>query len=112
MSRRRTKEKPVEHHLITVALGPHSNLHCYLMSTDKTDTLDAAKKLLFEAEKMAGPQVLPMILATPLDANGIKLVREIIYSHNAEAKRLLQEATSFHFAIFSMPEDEELMQLH
>ena len=112
MTRRRTKERAVEHHLITLALGPDANLHCYLMSADKADTLDAAKKLLFEAEKMAGGQVLPMVLATPLDPDGIKLVREIVYSQNAEARRLLSEARDFHIAIFHTPEDEALMQLH
>jgi hypothetical protein len=99
------------HFLLSVALSPHTNLHAYLMSRDKRDTLGAANRLLAEAAKLSN-RVLPMVLATPLAADGVALVREIIASHSAEAKRLLQEASDFHITIFSTPEDAALMQLH
>jgi hypothetical protein len=106
----RPHKKSVTHHLLTIALGRDTNLHCYLMSSKKSDTLDAAKLLLVEAEKMSS-RVVPAVMVTPLGESGIRVVREIM-ALNEEARRVLHEARDFHIAVFCTSEDDKLMALH
>ena len=91
-------------------IGRDANLHCYLMTANKKDTIDMGKFLLLEAVKMTG-RMMPTILVTPLTEDGIRLVRSIILTHE-EVKRALQEATDFHFSVFHTPENAAVMALH
>jgi hypothetical protein len=111
-----TSKKAIGHYLISLSLAPDANLHCYLMSANQADTLDAASWLLVEAEKLSGQVLLPMVLATPLAADDREAVRAIVAARGAEVQRLLQEADDFHFSIWathvSDPTDAQLMAMH
>ena len=113
---RKHKQPPLKHYLLSVVIAHDMHMHCYLMSRDKGDALEAATWLVNEAEKAGSRHPLrTTILATPLE-HDTQRVREILIEGHDEVKRALREATDFHYAIFvthdSDPIDAELMAMH
>ena len=78
--------------------------------------LVAVNRMLDEAGK-AGSRypLMNMVLVTTLSQD-TELVREIISRRSSEVKRLLAEATDFHFSAWTMhvddPDDVQLMVMH
>lgn len=110
-----TQADAVEHFLLSVALDRCAHMHCYLMTDDKRYLHAAADRLLDEAEKLVCHPLTGVMLATPLTAD-VAAVRAIVSKRNAEAQRLLREATDFFWAFFvtcaDNPADAQLMGMH
>ena len=105
-----------KHYLLSMPiLGSGSTLHCYLMTNDARDIEVMGQRMLGVAEARYGEPRMPVILSTPLEPAGKKIVRAHI-STNAEIKKLLREATDFHTSVFEMvdgdPVCKKLMELH
>ena len=110
------RRPPVHHYLLTILIAGNEHLHCFLMSRDRRDTIDAANRMLDEAAKAGVLHPLSStVLVTPLSAD-VEAAREIVASRSAEAKRMLDAATDFHFSIFATcandPADAQLMAMH
>jgi hypothetical protein len=85
------------------------------MCVDKRHTEAAASRMMKKLEdNRLG--FLPVILATRLNDSGVEAVREIACRQNGEIKRLIAQATDFHFSAWLMadvdPDDACLMTLH
>jgi hypothetical protein len=115
-AKRRTTRCAIKHFLLTIQIAGNERLHCYLATDDRRDTIDAAARMLSEAEKAGVIDPLSSaVLVTPLSAD-VGAVRKIVASRSAEAKRLLNAATDFHFSIFATaegdPADALLLAMH
>ena len=64
----------VRHYLLSLALAPDVNMHGYLLCDDKRYTIEAAERMVAEADKVSTYPLRHMILATRLTADA-ELVR-------------------------------------
>jgi hypothetical protein len=115
-TRRPHPQGDVKHFLLTILIVGNEHLHCYLATTDRRDTIDAANRMLDEAEKAGVLHPLSStVLVRPLSAD-TGVVREIVASRSVEAERLLATSTDFCFSIFATaegdPADARLMAVH
>lgn len=108
-----SKKKTV-HYLISAPLIPHAHAHCYLITTNRADTLKAADRMLHEVEK-AGATPLGAVMVTELDER-VDMVRGIVSARAGDDGKMLREATDFHMTVFCTAkgdrEDVALMKIH
>jgi hypothetical protein len=50
-TKQRTARCAIKHFLLTIQIAGNEHLHCYLATDDRRDTIDAANRMLSEAEK-------------------------------------------------------------
>jgi hypothetical protein len=110
----RRQTRALKHYLLTLSAGS-MNFHGYLMCVDKRHIEDAASRMMKKLEDNR-LDYLPMILATRLNDAGVEAVREIACRQNGEIKRLIAQATDFHFSAWLMRDGDHddacLMTLH
>jgi hypothetical protein len=100
----------VEHWLFAVALKspPRSHFYGYLMGEKETveancNRLSAICETICRTNDI---EMLPAdVLVTMLDANGVKLVREVV-SASRRCKESLARATDFHISAWVMPDED------
>ena len=115
-TKQRTARCAIKHFLLTIQIAGNEHLHCYLATDDRRDTIDAANRMLSEAEKASVMHPLSSTVLVTLLSADVGAVRKIVASRSAEAKRLLVASTDFHFSIFATargdPDDARLMAVH
>ena len=107
----------MKHYLLSMPLGSDVFMHCYVMSNDKGIVEQATNKMVYETEKLIGePVPVPVVLATPLGAANVKLIRRVLIEEYPKAAAQLEEATDFHITIWGMarsaPNCIKLMAMH
>jgi hypothetical protein len=106
-----------EHTLLSLPLTPRpENLHCYLVSNDKSAVQAAGDRMLAEAERRGIDVALPVILATPLTGEYIKRVQRAFSRVSAEVADCIATMKDQHLSIVGTaagcPFDKDLMELH
>jgi hypothetical protein len=107
----------MEHWLFSVLLRSPPNTHLYAYLMGKQEAIEAnCNRMNAICEKVCRTEMLPAdVLVTMLDANGVKLVREVV-STSRRCKEGLAAATDFHISAWVMPDEDpraaRLLALH
>jgi hypothetical protein len=110
MSQRKNRlPRPLQHWLVSIK-KPDTIVHAYVMTNDRDKFEAVLEKLidLTDANKM----LVPIALSTLLSEQDAALVRNFLLTEGSEeVKRVLREATDFHYSIWETTGDQ-FMELH
>jgi hypothetical protein len=112
--------KATKYFLISIRMMDKKvEMHGYVMTNRQADTGPVADKMIVTAEEM-GMHPLPLILVTDLSGKDCMEERDFLQTfleeNSPESKRLMKEATDFHYSAFLLSQDDptsvRIMKMH
>jgi hypothetical protein len=100
-----------KHWLLTVGMSD-ADMHGYLLTGGGMQLVEGAANKMRELVASGGYDALPLVLVTPLDADGIELVRGIVAGLDDLRGHLESKECFCVFGMLHGPENEQVMALH
>jgi hypothetical protein len=94
-----TSTRNLEHHLLSLP-GREGYVHAYVITEGRDGIEPVVNHMFDQAEKSGMTVVLPMILATTLDADNTAKVEGLLKEMSPKAAKLLRKVKKFHYSIW------------